>query len=160
MRGLVFLVVRCQEVTGGSGQQMPDVREDVSTGRAQEAVVPDCDEALWQDMLEEASDEFLCGKRAAMPLVAFALLEAEGDVPVFKFFNAVVGDSNASDVGGEVGDDLCAGAGWFTMGYPCLLPDVGGGVIEQVGLGDLLLDLPPEGVRHRSPRKKPILIAG
>ena len=61
VRGLVFLVVRCQEVTGGSGQQMPEVREDVSPGRAQEAVVSDFDEALWQDMLEEASDECLCG---------------------------------------------------------------------------------------------------
>ena len=60
MRGLVFLVVRCQEVTGGSGQQMPDVREYVATGRAQEAVVSDFDEALGQDMLEEASDEGVC----------------------------------------------------------------------------------------------------
>ena len=59
VRGLVLLVGRCQEVTGGSGQQMPDVCEDVSTGRAQEAVVSDFDEALGQDMLEEASDECL-----------------------------------------------------------------------------------------------------
>jgi hypothetical protein len=39
VRGLVFLGVGYQEVTGGSGQQMPDVRGDVSTGRAEEAVV-------------------------------------------------------------------------------------------------------------------------
>ena len=61
MKGLVCLVVRCQEVTGGRGQQMPDVRAYVATGRAQEAVVSDVDEALWQDMLEEASDACLCG---------------------------------------------------------------------------------------------------
>ena len=59
-RGLVWLVGRWQEVTGGRGQQMPDVCEDVSTGQAQEAVVSDFDEALGQDMLEEALDECLC----------------------------------------------------------------------------------------------------
>ena len=108
MRLQVCLVVPQREVTGGSGQQMPDVRERLSTGGAQEAVVPDCDEALWQDMLEEAADACLCGKRAVLPLVARALLEAEGDVPVFKLFDAVVGESHATDVGGEGGDDLVA----------------------------------------------------
>lgn len=160
MRGLVFLVVRCQEVTGGSGQQMPDVREDVATGRAQEAGVSDCEEALGQDMLEEASDACLCGERPVLPRVAPTRFEAEGDVSVCELFHAVVGHGNASDGGGEGGDDLCAGADWFTMGDPGLLPDGGGCMIEQVGVGDLLLALAPEDVRQRSHRNKPILRAG
>src|SRR3989442_10618427 len=78
VRWRVFPVVPEREVAGGSGQQRLDVRERWSTGGAQEAVVPDCDEALWQAMLEEASDAFVCGKRAALPLGAWTLLAAEG----------------------------------------------------------------------------------
>lgn len=156
----VFPVMQEREVADGSGQQMPDVRERWSTGGAQEAVAPDFDEAFWQDMLEEASDEFFCGKRSALPLVACALLEAEGDVPVFKLFNAVVGDSNAPDVGGKVGDDLVAGAGGFTVGDPWLAPDVGGHVTEQGGLGECLLELPTEDGGEGSYRHKPVIIAG
>ena len=160
VRGLVLLVGRCQEVTGGRGQQMPDGCEDVATGRAQEAGVSDCDEALGQDRREEASDACLRRERPVLPLLAPARFAAEGDVSVFELFHAVVGHGNASDGGGEGGEDLVAGADWFTMGDPCLLPDVGGGVIEQVGLGDLLLALAPEDRRQRSHRNTPILRAG
>jgi len=149
-----------REVAGGSGQQRLDVRERWSTGGAQEAVVPDCDEALWQAMLEEASDAFVCGKRAALPLGACTLLAAEGDVPVFKLFDAVVREGNATDGGGEGGDDLGAGASGCTVGDPWLTPDVGGHVTEQVGVGEFLLALPPEDFRQSAHRHQPVRITG
>jgi hypothetical protein len=110
VRGLVVLVVRCQEVPGGRGQQRPDVREYVATGRAQEAGVSDGDEALGQDMLEEASDECWCGSRPVLPRVAPTRFAAEGDVSVCELCHAVVGHGQAAAGGGEGGDALVAGA--------------------------------------------------
>jgi len=155
-----FPVVPSREVAGGSGQQLPEVRERLSTGGAQAAVVPDCDAARWQDRREEASDACFCGKRAAWPLVAFALLDAAGDVPVCKRFDAVGGDRTAPDGGGEGGDDRAAGASWFTGGDPWLAPDVGGHVTEQVGVGEFLRELPLEDFRQSAHRHQPVRITG
>ena len=85
MRLQVCLVVPQREVTGGSGQQMPDVRERLSTGGAQEAVVPDFDEALWQAMLEEAADACLCGKRAVLPWLLARSLKRQVTCPSSSF---------------------------------------------------------------------------
>ena len=130
-----------------------------ATGRTQEAVVSDLGEALGQDMLEEASDELMGWKRAALPLVASAILEAEGDVPIFELLNAIVRDSNTPDVGSEIGDHLCTCASRLTMGHPGLLPDMIWHLFEQVGFGKLLHKLATEDFRQRSYRNKPILIA-
>ena len=70
-------------------------------------------------MLEEASDAFVCGKRAALPLGACTLLAAEGDVPVFKLFDAVVREGNATDGGAReamTSVPVPAGAQWVTHG--------------------------------------------
>ena len=50
--------------------------------------------------------------------------------------------------------------GGLTVGDPWLAPDVGGHVTEQVGLGALLRELPPEDLRQRSHRYQPVRIAG
>jgi hypothetical protein len=159
-RGLVVLVGRCQAVPGGRGQQRPEGCEDVATGWAQEAGVSDCDEARGQDRREEASEECVCRERPVWPLLAPARCEAAGDVSVFELCQAVMGHGHAADGGGEGGDDLVAGADGCTMGAPGLLPDMGGGVIEQGGLGDLLLARAPEARRQRSHRNTPIFRAG
>jgi hypothetical protein len=153
-------VVPRRGVAGRSGQQMPEVRERLSTGGAQATVVPALDETLRQDRLEEASDALLCGKRAALPLVGFALLEAKGDAPVIELFDAVVGESNAPDRGGEVGDALVAASGWFTVGAPWLAPEVGGQVSDEVGLGKVVSDLAPEECREGWHGHQPIRLAG
>jgi hypothetical protein len=159
-RGLIVRVGRCQEVTGGRGQQMPEVCEDVATGRAQEARVSDFDEALGQDMLEEAVDACVGRERPVWPRLAPARFAAEGDVSVCELFHAVVGQGHAADGGGEGGEDRVAGANRCTLGDPCRLPDVGGGVIKPGGLGDLLLARAPEDLRQRAHRNTPILRAG
>lgn len=145
---------------GRSGQQLPDVQERLSTGGAQETVVPALDEPLRQDRREEAADALLCGTRAAWPLVGCARLDAEGDAPVIELFDAVGGESNAPDRGGEGGDDLVAAAGWFTVGAPWLAPEVGGQVSDEVGLGKVGSALAPEACREGWHGHQPIRLAG
>ena len=153
-------VVPSREVAGGSGQQRLEVRERWATGGAQEAGGPDCDDALWQDMREDAAEACCGGKRSAVPLVACPLLAAAGAGPIFTLFEAVVGESQATDVGGEGGDDRGAGASGCTGGDPWLTPDVDGPGTEPVGWGAFLRALPPADCRQRAPRHQPVRITG
>jgi hypothetical protein len=85
-------------------------------------------------MLEETVDERFGRQREAFPPRPAALFEAEGDVPIFQRFEAVVRQGNAVDIRGEVGQHLHAGARRLTVGHPRLVPDLGWhGVAEASG---------------------------
>jgi len=48
-------------------------------------------------MLQEALDKYKCRQSGCLPLIGVAVFKPEGDLPVFKLFDAVVGDRNSVD---------------------------------------------------------------
>jgi hypothetical protein len=76
-------------------------------------------------MVEEARETGFSRERQPLPSSARAFFAAEGDGPIFERFEAVVGQGNPGDRGGEVGEDLRAGPGGLAGGAPRLVPDLG-----------------------------------
>jgi hypothetical protein len=152
--------VRVRIDGGGGVQDTPEVSTRCSTVRAQEAVVADFDEALGSHRLEAAAEERFGGKRQVLPRAACAVLDSECYRPIFKLFRAVVGEGNPTDGGGEVGDDRRAGAGWFTVDPPVMLPDLGRPVLEQPGFGQRRLELAAEDFGEGADGNQPIRLAG
>ena len=157
--GTVWAVLRSSDMTGAGLEKRPERSERCATAWAEEAVVSDVDEPLWQPMLEEAVDKRSSGQRPALPPRTVALLEAEGDVPVFERFNPVVGDGNPGDGGGEGGEELGAGARRFAVGHPGLVPDLGRPMREQASGCQGLLARAPEDPGARSDRHQPVRMA-
>ena len=53
-------------------------------------------------MLEKAADELLGGKGRGSELAGVGGTEAEGDLAIGQFQDAIVADGHAKDVGGQV----------------------------------------------------------
>ena len=100
-------------------------------------------------------DERFGGERQPFPPSAAALLEAERDMPVFTRFQAVVGQGNPVDVGGEVGEHLRAGARRLAVGHPILVPNLGWHGIAEAGGGQRRFELTPEEPGERADGHEP-----
>ena len=95
-------------------------------------------------MLEEAADELFSGDRTTLNLIGGRLFISESDVPIFQLAQAVVADSDAKDVRGEILEGLCATADGFGMNYPILAPEVRSNCREQPGLFQCIAKLGAE----------------
>lgn len=144
---------------GGSVQKLPEVIEHFSAGRAQEAVVSDLDEPLWEHVLKESAEE-LCGRKSpARPLAGRAVLESERDRSIVERFDAVGGDGNPTEGGSEGLDDLVTGSDRCTVSHPVLFPHLGRSMIEQPSVGQRLLELASEECGEGADGNKPVSIA-
>lgn len=91
--------------------------------------------------MEEATDE-LCGSHfIGLELVSGRLFIGESDVAVLQLTEAVVADSDAKDVRGEILEGWFAGAYGFGMHDPVFAPDARLGLSKQVGLLELITKL-------------------
>jgi hypothetical protein len=136
------------------------VREYFATAWAQEAVGADFREPLREDMLEEAVDERFSRERQTMPPGAAALLDAERDVPIFERFQAVVGEGNPVDRGGEGCKDRGAGPCRLTGGHPILVPGLGRHRLAEASGGQRRFARAPEEPGARADRHEPGRTAG
>jgi hypothetical protein len=73
---------------------------------AEQAVVTYLDEPVGEHMLEEATDELLSSDGATLELVRGRLFISESDLAIMQLAQAVVADSDAKDVGGEILEGL------------------------------------------------------
>src|SRR5260370_13057618 len=89
---------------------------------AKQDEVTDLDEAIGEDVLEEAADELFGGEGAVLELVGGRLFVGESDVTIFQLTEAVVAEGDAKDVRGEILEGLCAGAHRFGMDHPIFAP--------------------------------------
>ena len=160
LRGLGFPTLRRSALAGGGGQKTPDATACWATVRTQDTIGADCAEPLGQHVLQEAAQKRFCGSRPVLPPLAPALLDAEGDVPVFARVKAVGGDGNPVDGGGEGGEDLRAGASRCTVGHPALVPDPGRHGSEETGSGQRRRARAPEDLGARVDGSQPLRRAG
>ena len=83
-------------------KQVFDNRQQVLFIVGHKSVISDFNQPFWQHMLQEPVDKFKNRQCDGFPLVGRAVFEPEGDVVIFQLFNAVVGDSDSVDIGGQV----------------------------------------------------------
>ena len=75
---------------------------------AEQAIVTDLDEAWWEHVLEEATDELLGGDGATLELISGRLFVRESDLAIMEVAEAVVAEGHAKDVRGEILEGLLA----------------------------------------------------
>lgn len=129
--------------------------------RGEEAVVSDLDESFWEDVEEEAVDEVEGREGGSGPGTGVAVFEAEGDLVIVDGKDTVIGEGDAVDVGGEVGEGVLAGADGFAVDDPggTAGPDPGIDEMKEVeGMEfghETELDASSEGLVG----EKPVLVA-
>ena len=80
----------------------------MSMSGAEQAVVTDLDEAGWQDVLEEATNELKGRDGATLELVSGGVFVRESDLAIMQAAEAVVTEGHAKDVRGEILEGLLA----------------------------------------------------
>src|SRR6266550_3053037 len=110
-------------------------------GRTEQTVVTDFDEAWGKDVLQEAADELLGLDGAVLELVSGRLFVGEREVAILQLAQAVVGDSHAKDVRGEILEGLLTGAHGFGMDHPGFLPDPGRYLSKEFRLLESITEL-------------------
>ena len=115
----VLLAGRGEQLLSGLLKQLP-------IGGTEQTVVTDFDEAWGQDVLEEAANELFGGDGGVLNSIGGGLFKGESDEAIFQFAEAVVADSDAKDVRGEVLKGLLAGADGLGVDHPRLAPNSSG----------------------------------
>lgn len=106
-------------------EQLATSRQELTFNTiSKKAVVPNVKEAVWQDMLEEATEEFLGGKNVRLALVAVtAITIAIMHLAVPASKDAVIADRHAMSITSQVVQQLAwAGKRCLGVDYPCFFP--------------------------------------
>jgi hypothetical protein len=115
-------------------QKGPGLVQGIAVARAKQAVIPDLDKVVRQDVLEEPADEFLDRDGANLDSPGLGVLVLEGDPASFESEDAVVADRHTKDVRCQVLQGLRASANRLTMHDPVLFPDRWGDKVKHGGL--------------------------
>jgi len=92
-------------------------------GVGEEAEVANLHEAFGEDVLKETVDEFVGGESAELDLAGFRRAIAEGNLVVLELNQAVVGESNAEDIGSQIFESRAPVANRFAVDDPVLFPN-------------------------------------
>jgi hypothetical protein len=114
-------------------QKGPGFVQGIAVARAKQAVIPDLDTVVRQDVLQEPADEFLGCDGADLESPGLGVLVFEGDPAVFESEDAVVADRHTKDVRREILEGLSASANRLTMDNPVLFPDRRGDKVKHRG---------------------------
>jgi hypothetical protein len=108
-----------------------------ATPVTEEAVVPNPDEALGEDVEEEASNELFGGKSHRSLAVAVAVVAPEeGDVSILHLEEPMVGDGDAMGIAAEIIEGLFgSGKGSFGVNAPFFLAGLIEESMERLGVG-------------------------
>ena len=87
---------------------MSGLQKQLTMSGAQQAVVTNLDESIWEYVLEEATDELLGRDGATLELISGRLFVRESYLAIMEVAEAVVTEGHAKDVGGEVLKGLLA----------------------------------------------------
>jgi len=142
-RGLVSVIAAAFELLSCLFKQM-------AVARIEQAVVADFDEAVGQDVLEEAVDELLGGEGGSLDLFGGGFLVLKSNVTVLvKLAEAAIAEGDAEDVGSEVLESRGAVADCLTVNHPILFPDALVHEREQTALFQFVTQLGAEDDSER-----------
>ena len=113
--------------------EVTDRIEGDGTVSGEEAVVSDFHKPFGQDMLEKATDELQGIERSGSVEVGSVLSVFEGDGTVFHFEDAVIGDGDFEDVGGEVFEGGVAFTDGLGVDVPVQGPHLGIDLLKEPG---------------------------
>jgi len=127
-RTLQFTPIPLRQLTGQyllmePAQQSSDQSKRAAFPRAEDAIVPDLHKALWQDMLQEAADEFLGTQCAEAGFSAAGIPVGKGDLAVSKSADAPVAQRHAKDVGSQILERRHTAVHRLAVDHPVLDPD-------------------------------------
>ena len=104
---------------------MSGVLKQMTITGTEQPEVAHFDEARWEHVLEEATNELFGGHGGVPELVSGRFFVGESDVAVLQLAEAVVTDGDAKDIRGEILESLRASADRFGMDHPGFAPDGG-----------------------------------
>lgn len=128
---------------------MASLLQQLTLSGAKQTVVTDLDEARWEHVLEEATDELFGGDGATLELVSGRFFVGKSDVAILQLAETVVTEGDAKDVRGQILESLLARADGFGMDHPGFLPDAGWYLSKEFGLLEGLAELSAEDRRKR-----------
>ena len=129
---------------GVSFKEQSEGSQEQALRGAEEAEIADLDEALGQDVLEEAVDELFGREGAEFELVCVGRAVVKGDLVIFEFYQAAVADGDTEDVGSQVLEGSATIADRFAMDNPILLPDGGRDIVGEAGFLKGVKEFGPE----------------
>jgi hypothetical protein len=105
-------------------------------------------------------DEVGCREGEGGPGAGVAVFEAEGDLVIVDVEDAVVGDGDAEDVGGEVREHFMAGTGGPAVNDPfgTARPDSGVDEMEEAACGEFGLETELDASGECFVREKPVAV--
>jgi hypothetical protein len=106
----------------------------MAVARAEQTVISDFDEAVWEHVLQKPPNELFGGYRTGLALIRGRFLVLKSDFAILQLKDAAVADGHAKDVRGQVSEGRLAPADRLTVHDPVLLPDWRINEWEQGGL--------------------------
>ena len=130
-------------------QKLPGLFQVVAVARAKQAVIPDLDQVVRPDMVQEPADECLGRDCADLDCPRLGVLVLEGDLAIDALEEAVVADRHTKDVGSQIVSGMRSTADRFTMHHPVLCPEGVGAKVKHGGLAQCIAHFGPnqEGKR-------------
>lgn len=116
-----------------SAQKGPGFVQCIAVARAKQAVIPDLDKVLRQDVLQEPADACLGSDGADLECPGPGVLVWESDPAIFESEDAVVADGHPKDVRRQRLEGLSASTNRLTMHDPVLFSDRRGDTVQQGG---------------------------
>jgi hypothetical protein len=95
-----------------------------AAARRKKAEVADLDETFWENVLQEAVDEFFGCEGAELKLAGIGRPITEGDLTILQFHQAAVANGNPKDIGSQIFERSPTIAYWLAMNNPILLPNL------------------------------------
>lgn len=141
----------------GSHDQLSGLMEPWTIARTEEAVIPDFDEALGQDMLEKATNKLLGMNSTAFAPTSIPIFVGECNLVVFQFENAVIADGYSKDIGKQIAQSCFAITNGKTICYPTLGPSLLRDEVVEVGLLQCIAKLAPKEDGERLGMDKKVL---
>ena len=114
-------------------EQLSGPVEQMTVGRAEEAVISDFNESVRQDVLKKPTNKLFGREGTEFDLIGGRFLILESDVAILQLEDVLMADGHAKDIRGKISEGLLATADWLTVNDPVLLPYLLIDLSEQVG---------------------------
>lgn len=125
-------------------EQLSGPVEQMTVGRAEQAVISDFDESVRQDVLKKPTNKIFGGEGTEFELISGRFFVLKRDVAILQLEDVLIADGNSKDIRGKISEGLLATADWLTVNNPVFFPYVLIDLSEQVGFLQLVSELGAE----------------